>query len=188
MPNGHDKNYIRLCAAIDGFRTRYGRWPARVRIFPAALANLRDDVFTAVDFARITAKVALVPDDAPMIAEDDTGASYDYGREGFPLNRPTPCAAEWLGVTPKPDPHGLAEETETPRRGVSTRNEPRTRKPRARTSDVAKSRLFGGWCKAQGRTAVRPCRERAAVTRGLCPSGDGQVVGLLEGLPDRPTA
>ena len=38
-----------------------------------------------------------------MIAEDDSGARYDYEKEGFPPLRPQPAAAEWLGVKPKPE-------------------------------------------------------------------------------------
>src|SRR5262249_16177409 len=49
MPNGHDKNWVRLCAAIDGFRVRYGHWPMRVRIFPISLADIRDHLFTPED-------------------------------------------------------------------------------------------------------------------------------------------
>jgi hypothetical protein len=105
MPNGHDRNWIRLCGAIDGFRARYGRWPTRVRVFPAALIDLRDFLFAPDDFARITAKVALIADEAPMIAEDDSGAKYNYGEEGFPRERPTPSAADWLGVEAKQRPH-----------------------------------------------------------------------------------
>jgi len=102
MPNGYDKNWIRLCGAIDGFCVRYGRWPARVRIFPASLAYIRDHLFTPEDYAKIVAKVALVADEAPMIAEDDLGGSYSLGQDGFPSRRPTPRAAEWLDVRPKP--------------------------------------------------------------------------------------
>ena len=101
MPNGHDKNWIRLCAAIDGFRVRYGRWPKRVRAYSLSLADLRDHLFTPTDYAQITAKVALVADEVGMVAEDDEGGSYDYGKDGFPSERPTPSAAEWLGVHPK---------------------------------------------------------------------------------------
>ena len=103
MPNGHDKNWIRVCAAIEGFRVRHGRWPTRVRLFPVALAELRDHLFTPDDFAKITSKIALVPDDAPMIAEDDTGASYNYGKEGFSKKKPDIRASDWLAVTPKPE-------------------------------------------------------------------------------------
>src|SRR5688572_24138566 len=98
MPNGHDKNWIRLCAALEGFRMRHGRWPTRVRLWPGALADIRDHLLTPEDFAKVAAKLQLIPEDAPMIAEDDTGAMYNYGEEGFPNQRPTPRAIEWLGV------------------------------------------------------------------------------------------
>ena len=103
MPNGHDKNWVRLCAAIEGFRFRYGRWPTRVRLFPACLSDIRDHLFTPDDYARIAAKVVLIADEAGFLAEDDLGGSYNYGQEGFPRQRPTPIAAEWLGVHPKPE-------------------------------------------------------------------------------------
>lgn len=103
MPNGHDKNWVRLCAAIDGFRVRYGRFPTRVRMFPECLGDIRDRLFTPEDFAQITAKIALIADDASMIAEDDAGGSYNYGDEGFPPQFPSPSASEWLGVRPLPD-------------------------------------------------------------------------------------
>jgi hypothetical protein len=101
MPNGHDKNWMRLCAAIDGFRSRYGRWPARVRMHEMSLRDF-DFLFTREDLARITAKVVLIPDEAPMIAEDDSGA-YNYGEEGFPERAPDISAAAWFGVRPKPE-------------------------------------------------------------------------------------
>jgi hypothetical protein len=98
-------NWDGLCAAIDGFRVRYGRWPIRVRIFPASLADIRDHLLTPEDYAQIVAKVALLADESAMIAEDDQGGSYSYAQEGFPSERPTPGAAEWLGVRPKIEEH-----------------------------------------------------------------------------------
>jgi len=103
MPNGHDKNWFRLCGALDGFRVRYGRWPTRVRLNRFSLVDLCDHLFTPEDYAKIVDKVALVADDVGMIAEDDSGARYDYGEEGFPKENPKPDAAEWLGVRPKPE-------------------------------------------------------------------------------------
>jgi hypothetical protein len=88
VPNGDDASWVRVCAAIDGFRTRYGRWPARVRLLPAALDGLRDHVFTAEGFAVVASVVQLVADEtAPMIAEGAEAESYNYGREGFPSPR-----------------------------------------------------------------------------------------------------
>lgn len=98
MPNGREKNLVRLCAAVDGFRSRYGRWPTRVRLFPEALANIRDQLLSPDGYARITSKVNLVADDATMIAEDDSEASYNYGKEGFPKNLPSPSAWECFDI------------------------------------------------------------------------------------------
>lgn len=103
MPNGGDKNFVRLCAALDGFRQRHGRWPTRVVAYPAALEDLRQHVLGRAAFDAVTMKVALVEGNAGFRAEDDRGDSYDYGREGFPESRPNPSAAEWLGVHPGPD-------------------------------------------------------------------------------------
>jgi len=83
MPNGYDKNWIRLCAAIDGFRARYGSWPTKVRLFPSALQNLQQDVFTPESFHMIEQHIQLIPDEAPIVAEDDSGRRYSYGEKGF---------------------------------------------------------------------------------------------------------
>ena len=88
MPNGDDATWVRVCAAIDGFRTRYGRWPTRVRLFAGALQNLQDHVLTPAGFEVVIGIVQLVADDqAPMVAEDATGESYNYGQEGFACAR-----------------------------------------------------------------------------------------------------
>jgi hypothetical protein len=100
MPNGHDKNWIRLLGAIDGFRVRYDAWPTRVRIFSASLADIRDHLFSPELYAKLTQKLDLIANEAPMVAEDDDGNSYSYGAEGFPSKRPNPSARDWLGVEP----------------------------------------------------------------------------------------
>lgn len=97
MPNGDDGDWIRVCAAIDGFRVRYGRWPTRVRLFPGALESIRDHVLTPEGFAVVSSVVELVVDQAPMIAEGAEGESYNYGKEGFPRPRPEEKASIWFG-------------------------------------------------------------------------------------------
>jgi hypothetical protein len=70
----------------------------------SCIEDLQGNVFSRRNFTRITSKVVLIADnDASMVAEDDKGRIYDYGKKGFPSRRPKPSAAEWLGVTPKPD-------------------------------------------------------------------------------------
>jgi hypothetical protein len=102
MPNGHDKNFIRLCAAIEGFRVRYGKWPTNIRLFPGVLENLRS-LFTQEDFAKLNSRVQLIPAEASIVAEDDEGNSYSYGGEGFPSRKSDISARTWLGVLPIPD-------------------------------------------------------------------------------------
>ncbi|MGI8977758.1 MAG: hypothetical protein ACR2FY_00890 [Pirellulaceae bacterium] len=105
MPNGHDREWVRFCGAVDGFRSRYGRWPARVRLWPGAIEVIRDHILTADGFAQVTAKVELVPDeDAPYIAEDAAGERYSYGGEGFPGREPDIRAEVWFGNPPHRDP------------------------------------------------------------------------------------
>lgn len=99
MPNGHDKNWVRLLGAIGGFRWKYRRWPRRVRMFPGALHNIQRDLFTPEAFAKLTEKIELIPEEgAPMVAEDDEGNSYSYGAEGFAP--PDIHPRDWLGVEP----------------------------------------------------------------------------------------
>lgn len=103
MPNGGDKNFVRLCAALNGFKQRHGLWPTRVVAYSASLEDLRQHVLGRTAYDAVTRKVALIVGDAGFRAEDDSGNSYDYGQEGFPESRPNPSAEEWLGVHPRPD-------------------------------------------------------------------------------------
>jgi hypothetical protein len=98
MPNGGDRNWVRVCAAIDGFRVRFGRWPRRVRVMPLAFDDLVAHVLTPIGFALVSSSVELVPEeDAGMIAEDGSGAEYSYGQEGFPEGEPDPPTRAWFG-------------------------------------------------------------------------------------------
>src|SRR5687768_4849384 len=98
MPNGDDKNWVRVCAAIDGFRIQYGRWPKRVRIMPVCYFDLISHVLTPLGFALVSSFVELVPEDkAEMIADDETGAEYSYGRQSFPKENAEPPTREWFG-------------------------------------------------------------------------------------------
>jgi hypothetical protein len=104
MPNGVDKNWVRLRAAIAGFYLRHARWPDRVRVRPAVIANLRSVLFSEDAFSKLVARTALVADEqGTFIAEDESG-HYDYGREGFAPGWSGVDVAGWLGV--EPDRHG----------------------------------------------------------------------------------
>jgi hypothetical protein len=100
MPNGHDKNWIRLCAAIDGFKNRFKHWPTKVLLPKDILYDLEEVIFMPESMLNIREKITLVVADEPVVAQDEDGNQYSYGDEGFPKRRPRFNAAAWLGVSP----------------------------------------------------------------------------------------
>jgi len=95
MPNGDDRSWIRLCAAIDGFRSRYGHWPTRVRLFPVALEAV-EHLLGPVTMDKVRGRIELFADEAPHVAEDAAGNAYDFGKEGFGPTPASPDARAWL--------------------------------------------------------------------------------------------
>lgn len=68
----------------------------------ACLADLMS-LFTPEDYRQIVGKIELISDEYPFIAEDNTGASYNHGEDGFKEPGPEHSAAKWLGVKPRPE-------------------------------------------------------------------------------------
>ena len=101
MPNGETRNWVRFCAAIDGFRQRFERWPTKVAVDPVIYEDLQW-MFSEKAFRELNSRVRLdVRQGAMIAAEDGEGHVYDYGEEGFPSERPQPSAGDWLGVHPE---------------------------------------------------------------------------------------
>ena len=99
MPRGGD--WVRFCAAIDGFRARYGRWPTRVVMWQGFRDNLHYSI--GPDGLRaVEQKLTLLehPDEQGLAAEDGEGNRYDYAREGFSEQQPDVRAVDWLGIGP----------------------------------------------------------------------------------------
>ena len=100
MPNGHDKNWMRTCFAIDGYRAKYGRWPKRVRMIHWAFADVVGHLLTPAGFAVVSSFVELVPEEepeTPFIADDGGEAEFRYGTEEPPRRPPDPLTFEWFG-------------------------------------------------------------------------------------------
>jgi hypothetical protein len=113
MPNGSDKNYVRLCGAVDGFRVRYGRWPTTARLWPGCIDSLRH-CLSEEGFARLSERLRLMEEQgATVMVEDEEGRSYDYGSLGFPPVAPDIFASDWIGAERR---QPTAEELEAVRR------------------------------------------------------------------------
>lgn len=99
MPNGESKNWIRMCAAIDGYRLRYREWPKRVRV-PTFFPEELESVATQDELRKLARKIELITDDSKFIAEGENDKSYNYDKEGFANNGPDIKAQEWIGFMP----------------------------------------------------------------------------------------
>ena len=102
MPNGESKNWIRFCAAIDGFRARYKKWPTKARVPTFFIEELKE-VLTKESFEKLSSKITLIGDESPFIAEDKKSESYNYGLENLSDSKSGLKASEWLGVQPDYD-------------------------------------------------------------------------------------
>jgi hypothetical protein len=96
MPNGIDKNWYRMCSAINSFRVRFGHWPTRIRLSEGALENL----FSQESYRVLLSKLEFIFDGSAFIAEDDQGRSHNYAQDGFVKGELEITAQDWLGVEP----------------------------------------------------------------------------------------
>jgi hypothetical protein len=93
VPNGNDKNWLRVCGAIDRFREQHGRWPERVRLMPIAFVDLVNHVLTPIGFALVSSIVEIVSDElADVIADDESSV---HGQD-LPVTSDL-SAYEWFG-------------------------------------------------------------------------------------------
>ena len=74
MPNGHDRDWVRFCMAVRGFRARHGAWPTRMRLDPSYIEEFRRSLLSPADFERLQAQIELIPEsNASFVAEDERG-------------------------------------------------------------------------------------------------------------------
>jgi hypothetical protein len=103
MPNGHNRDWIRVCGAVDGFFSTFGRWPTHVEM-PSDDCDALERSFEPRDWHVLNSKLRIVrAENSLIVAGDGAGNSYSYGELGFPAVSPVPDAPTWLGVWPKPD-------------------------------------------------------------------------------------
>lgn len=110
MPNGHDKNFIRLCAAIDGFRAKYGAWPTKALLPEIVQRDLRALLGPELD-RRLRQMLPFEASEEVAVA-DDRGHVFRYGTG---VNAHGPRAAEWLGISVPVREHARDEAAATRR-------------------------------------------------------------------------
>ena len=107
IPNGSERNWVRLCHAINGFRAVYRAWPTRVRLPEICLADLREHLFTPETFSKLETKLQFIADGSEFIIEDELGNSFSYAEQLSAMHKPDVTAEAWLRVDidrSQPDP------------------------------------------------------------------------------------
>jgi len=98
MPNAKFNNWVRFCAAIDGFRSRYKRWPESIKV-PKPFPDELERLLSEDELSLLASKIRIIEDNSPYIAKDGAGNSYSYGDEGFSDETPDIRAQDWLDAT-----------------------------------------------------------------------------------------
>ena len=87
----------RLLDTLNGFKEKYGHWPTRMHLPAPAVEALRATHLTPLGFQLLKSKLQLVEGKSDkLLAEDDAGLAFDYGKEGWSGKRSPGGADEWL--------------------------------------------------------------------------------------------
>ena len=99
MPNGEDRNWVRLCIAVNGFRARYQKWPETALLSKGTAEDIKG-LFKPLTYEAVLTKFEIVEvEDAYHIElVDQVGNSFKYGEESD--FQPDVDASSWFGVTP----------------------------------------------------------------------------------------
>jgi hypothetical protein len=102
MPNGIDKNFVRLGMACSAFRAKHGVWPTEARVAPPVLWDY-GQLFDLENFERLCSRLRLRTTNRAHIAVGNANAHLVYGKiEGLDTSL-TEEAFAWLGVRVRPE-------------------------------------------------------------------------------------
>lgn len=95
----HGGNLVRVLQAIGGFHAAHHRWPTKLQIRPECLIDLVSRHLTPAGFFRLQCRLKLVlSDEINVIATDEAGRVFDYGRQGCHAPNAEATARAWMGI------------------------------------------------------------------------------------------
>ena len=78
MPNGDEKNWTRLCAAVSGFHQRHGKWPEIARLTEGAVDEIKEYCLTDSQFKHLSSRLSIMIENSQVFrVEDQKGLLYD---------------------------------------------------------------------------------------------------------------
>lgn len=103
MPNGVDKNLVRLAIACAAFRERYGEWPTEARVAPIVLWDY-GQLLDPENFARLCARLRLRTTKRSHVSVGSaTGHVVYEAVSDHPAPERTQEAWRWLGIRVRPE-------------------------------------------------------------------------------------
>jgi hypothetical protein len=95
-PNGDDKNWNLLYITVYGFRTCYNSWPTKVYLPKRIIENLQQSGLSPEIFSKSDGTLKFVLSDKGLMAEDEIGNRFRYGKDRC-INDPTDANVhDWL--------------------------------------------------------------------------------------------
>ena len=105
MPNGVDKNLVRLAIASAEYRRRHGEWPTEARVAPLVLWEY-GYLLDLPNFERLCSRLRLRTTDGAHLAVGGEKGHLVYEKlDESPTNDLVEEAWDWLGVSIKPGLH-----------------------------------------------------------------------------------
>lgn len=103
VPNGVDKNLIRLAIACAAFRARYGEWPQEARLAPVAIWDF-GNLLDSENFERLCERLRIRSTNHAHLAVGNAKHHVVYGDSGpHPSPDQIDEALAWLDVRIRPD-------------------------------------------------------------------------------------
>jgi hypothetical protein len=104
MPNGANKNLVRIQLACAAYRERYGEWPSECRLHPIGLQDVAH-VLDAENFKRLVAHLRLRTKDRMDVSVGGARGVIEYSKldAGSIDEQVVKLAREWLGVNVRAD-------------------------------------------------------------------------------------
>ena len=91
---------VRVIETLNGFRTKYGYWPASLEMEGDSIACLATDLLTPFGFFLLQSRVQIsVSEKAQIVAKGRESDEFDYGTEGWKTDGVHKHDARaWLGL------------------------------------------------------------------------------------------
>ncbi len=102
MPNGHDKNFMRLRWACAEYRQAHKEWPTEARMDASILWDLAH-LFDSNQFQSLASRIRIRTRDKSGLSVGGARGVVEYGTGAGVDEETLELTERWLGVQPLPE-------------------------------------------------------------------------------------